>query len=459
MTCGLIRVPRTEVDAWAATVDRDKDAKPAVRFTVLDSSDGVKVPEDPGGYTPHVARSPDGRLWFLPSDGVSILDPRHLPVNSLPPPVHIEQITADRKKYPTASSGSGTLSLPPLVRDLEIDYTALSLVAPEKVLFRYKLEGWDPDWQDAGTRREAFYMNLSPANYRFRVSACNNSGVWNESGAFLDFSIAPAYYQTVWFRLSSVAALLALLGALYQLRLRQVAKHLNIRMEERINERTRIARDLHDTLLQSFQGVLLKFHAVTYVLPNQPGEAREILKSAIEEARQAIAEGRDAVQGLRSSVVINDLAQAIGALGEQIAMDHPRQKFPDFLVHVEGTPRNLAPVIRNEFYRIAGEALRNAFRHADAGRIEVEIHYDKRQLRLRVRDDGKGIDPRVLSDGGRVGHHGLPGMHERAKLIRGNLAIWSQPGTGTEIELTVSAAVAYATRLARHSVSAGKGAS
>jgi signal transduction histidine kinase len=321
----------------------------------------------------------------------------------------------------------------------------LSLVAPEKVLFRYKLEGWDRDWQNAGTRRQAFYSNLPPRGYRFRVAACNNSGVWNEAGTFLDFAIAPAYYQTIWFRLSCVAAFLALLAALYQLRLRQMAQHFNIRMEERVNERTRIARDLHDTLLQSFQGVLLKFHAVTYMLPDRPADAGKMLEGIIEQARAAIAEGRDAVQGLRSSsVVSSDLAWAISTFGEGLAADHPNANSPHFRAHVEGRPRDLAPVLQDEVYRIAGEALRNAFRHARAKRIEVDIHYDRRQLRLRVRDDGKGIDTEVIDEGGRAGHHGLPGMQERAKLVGGKLAIWSELDSGTEVELTIPASVAYA---------------
>src|SRR6202035_4925189 len=180
----------------------------------------------------------------------------------LPPPVHIEQITADRKTYETTSN----LRLPPLVRDLEIDYTALSLVAPEKVLFRYKLEGRDRDWQDVGNRRQAFYPSLSPGNYRFRVIASNNSGVWNEQGAALDFSIAPAYWQTTWFRAACVAVFLLVLWALYQLRLRQIRQAFNTRLEERVAERTRIARDLHDTLLQSFQGLLLRFQTVRELL-------------------------------------------------------------------------------------------------------------------------------------------------------------------------------------------------
>jgi len=218
---------------------------------------------------------------------------------------------------------------------------------------------------------------------------------------------------------------------------------LELRVEERVNERTRIARELHDTLLQSFQAVLLKFHTVTYLIPDRP-EARKALEGVIEQARGAITEGRDALQGLRGSADIShDLAEAIGTLGEGLAADQTGRNACDFSVQVEGTPRNLAPLVWGEVYRTAGEALRNAFRHADARRIEVEIRYDTRQLRLRVRDDGKGIDPKVIHAGGRAGHHGLPGMHERANMVGGKLAVWSELDSGTEIEMTVPASLAY----------------
>ena len=214
MACGLVRIARPELDAWVA------DPKRTIQVTVFDSSDGVRSHSTTSGYSPHVAKSPDGKLWFLPLDGVSVIDPRHLAFNKLPPPVHIEQVIADGKSY-DASSG---LRLPPLVRDLDIDYTGLSFVAPEKVLFRYKLEGWDRDWQNAGNRRQAFYTNLAPGKYRFRVTACNNSGVWNEAGTCLDFSIAPAYWQTTWFRALCVAIFLALVWVAYRARVRQLRR-------------------------------------------------------------------------------------------------------------------------------------------------------------------------------------------------------------------------------------------
>jgi signal transduction histidine kinase/ligand-binding sensor domain-containing protein len=436
--CGLVRVARTELEAWSA------HPKLTVKATVFDSSDGVRSRESVGGYGPHVAKSIDGKIWFLPFDGVSVIDPPHLAVNKLPPPVHIEQITADRKTYDVSLGISGPARLPPLIRDLEIDYTALSLVAPEKVIFRYKLEGRDRDWQDAGNRRQAFYNNLPPRNYRFRVMACNNSGVWNETGAFLDFSVAPAYYQTTWFRLSCVTAFLALLWGLFQLRLRQLTREFNAGLEARVNERTRIARELHDTLLQGFQGLMFRLQAVRNMLPGRPSEAMQALDIALERGDKAIVEGRDTVADLRQPVMDDgDLAQALTALGEELAALSDNGAAPSVRVLVEGKQRELNPILRDEIYRIAREALRNAFRHARAQKIEAEITYSDSEFLLHVRDDGGGIDLEVANQGSRAGHWGLPGMRERAKSFGGKLEVWSEHGAGTEIELSVPAAIAY----------------
>lgn len=439
MPCGLVRIVRSELDAWVS------DATRIVETAVFGIADGVRSPGVTGGYPPLVTKSSDGRIWFLPRDGVSVIDPHHLPINKLPPPVHIEQITADRETYDAPSDVDGHLRLPPLIRDLEIDYTALSLVAPEKNRFRYKLEGHDRDWQDVGNRRQAYFNDLAPGNYRFRVIASNNSGIWNEQGAALDFFIAPAYWQTTWFRAACVAAFLVLLWALYQLRLRQIEHAFNTRLEERVAERTRIARDLHDTLLQSFQGLLLRFQTVHELLPQRPADAKETLASAIDRTAQAITEGREAVQGLRASTVeSNDLVIAITSLGEELAAEAGADTTSGLRVQVEGTARTLRPIVRDEIFRIAGEALRNAFQHADARQIEVEVRYDERQLRLRVRDDGKGIDLKFLAAEGRPGHFGIHGMRERAELLGGKLTVWSALGSGTEIELSVVAARAYA---------------
>ena len=217
--------------------------------------------------------------------------------------------------------------LPPLVRDLEIDYTALSLVAPEKILFRYKLEGLDRDWQDVGNRRQAFYTNLPPRTYRFRVIACNNSGVWNETGRLFDFSIAPAYYQTVWFRLLCAAAFLALLWALYLLRLQQLRHQFTIGLEARVNERTRIARELHDTLLQSFQGAVFQFQAARKLLLRNADNAMQVIDEAIQAAEEGITEGRAAIHDLRPEPAAQrDLPELLNAAGRELADSSPTER-------------------------------------------------------------------------------------------------------------------------------------
>jgi len=445
MTCALVRVSRSDLDAWSA------DPKRQVHPTVFDSFDGViLMPSRNGGYGPRVAKSADGKLWMVMPEGIGVLDPRHIPFNKLPPPVHIEQINADRKAYWQNLYGDASSSrpkLPPLVRDLEIDYTALSMVVPEKNRFRVKLEGWDSDWKDVGNERRAFYSNLPPRNYRFRVAASNNSGVWNEAGASLDFSVAPAYYQTTWFRAACVAAFLAFLWGLYRLRVRQLAREFNMGLEARVSERTRIARELHDTLLQSFQGLLLRFQSAVNALPGRPEEARKRLVAAIDQAAEAITEGREAVQHLRSSATLtNDIAAAVGSIGEELAAGEINASAASFSLQVEGKTRDLHPIVRDEICRVASEAMRNAFRHAHAGRIELDLRYDDRQLWLRVRDNGKGIDPKILEADGVAGHWGLHGMRERAKSIGGDLAVWSELDSGTEVELVVPARIAYQTR-------------
>ena len=432
--CGLVRVTKPELEAWVANPKR------RIQTSVFDASDGV--PSQAGAFAPvpRIAKAAvDGRLWFvMPGEGVSVVDPRHLASNKLPPAVHIEQITADGRVYNAANG----LRLPPAVRDLAIDYTALSLVAPEKMQFRVKLEGQDNDWRAPVIPRHAHYTNLAPKHYRFRAIGTNNSGVWNEQGDTIEFSVAPAYYQTNWFRALCAAAVLALLWAAYQLRVRQLQHQFEMALDARVGERTRIARDLHDTLLQSFHGVLLRLQTVSYLLAE--GEPKEKLNSTIEQTAEAITEGRDAVQGLRDSTVQgNDLALAITTLGEELATDSTKHR-PSFRVAVEGESRNLHPIVRDEIYKIAGEALRNAFRHAQAKHVEVEVRYHREQFRLRVRDDGKGIDPVVLSRQGSEGHYGLPGMRERATLMGGKLTVWSEVDAGAEVELRVPAGTAYA---------------
>jgi signal transduction histidine kinase len=276
------------------------------------------------------------------------------------------------------------------------------------------------------------------------IRASNRSGIWDRKGVVFSITQLPLFYQTRWFAAGIGGLVMLLVVGVYRTRVQQISQVMSARFEERLAERTRVARELHDTLLQTFHGALFRFQAAINMLPEHPTEAKEQFEGAIDRAAQAITEGREAIQDLRASAVVsNDLAVAITTLGDDLAASGASGKDTVIQVAVHGTPRDLHPIRRDDVYRIAGEALRNAFRHAHARRIEVEITYDDRQFRLQVRDDGKGIDPAVLANQ-RRGHFGLPGLRERAGLIGGRLDVWSEVGAGTEIDLRIPAAKAYA---------------
>ncbi len=430
--CGIVELTDSEVQRWWVNPEA------VLQTRLYDALDGAR----PGAYGIRPADvSPDGRVWFATGFVVQMVDPARVSQAALPASTYIESVIVDRKEF-AAREG---LNLAPHPRDLQIDYTSPTFTIPQKVKFRYRLDGYDHDWHDAGTRRQAFYTDLPPGKYSFRVIASNSDGVWNDTAAKLDFSVAPAYYQTNWFRALCACIFAALLWAGYQWRVRQLHHQFDMTLDARVGERTRIARDLHDTLLQSAHGVLLRFQTVSQLLPDRPIEAKEKLDSAIDQTADFITEARDEVQGLRDSTIQgNDLALAISTLGQELGTDSAHHR-PAFSVAVEGEARNLHPILRDEIYKIAAEALRNAFRHSQARQIEVEIRYDNEQFRLRVRDDGKGVDPVILSGQGSEGHFGLPGMRERATLIGGKLAVWSEVDAGTEVELRVPANAAYTT--------------
>ncbi|MFP2931561.1 two-component regulator propeller domain-containing protein [Pyxidicoccus sp. 3LG] len=384
---------------------------------------------------PTAVQGTDGRLWFATTNGVVWIDPTRIVRNPLPPPVAIRGVRVDGRLLPPAEA----VTLPVRATNIEIDYTALSYTIPERVRFRYRLEGVDETWQDVGTRREAYYTHLDPGRYRFHVIAANNDGVWNETGAVLELTLPPAYFQTWWFRAALIALLLAGLRLLYLERLRQVRAHMRSLLDERHRERERIARELHDTLLQGVHGLVLRFQVAAEMIP--PGEpARASMERALERADDILVEGRDRVMDLRAaSEEHSELSEDFASVGQELAQDHP----VGFRGVVEGEPTPLDPIVRDEVFRIGREALVNAFQHASAKRIEVELTYDPDELRLRIRDDGRGVDPEFLQAGGRPGHWGLSGMRERARKIGARLDIWCRDGSGTEVELRVPGAVAY----------------
>jgi signal transduction histidine kinase/ligand-binding sensor domain-containing protein len=424
--CSLLRIPAADMANWR------KLPESKVSVKSFDALDGA-LPNPIGIRQSRVAKSKDGRLWFMSGSTVQMIDPRRDYTNPIPPPVHIEELIADRKSYPAR----GELSLPPLRGELEINYTGLSFTIPRKVKFRYKLEGHDTDWQDVGARRQAFYNSLAPGRYRFRVIAGNNDGIWNEAGATLDFMIQPMWYQTNAFRLLCVILVGLTAWALYQLRIRQISRVISARFDERLAERTRLARELHDTFLQTIQGSKM----VADDALEQSGDPIR-LRQAMEQLSgwlgQATEEGRAALNSLRTSTTEkNDLAAALRRATESCRLkDSATAEFS-----VVGESRDMHPIVRDEVYRIGYEAISNACLHSGATRLDVELRY-AHNLCMRVSDNGRGIDPEVIEQG-RPGHYGLQGMRERAARIGADLTIDSSADSGTEVTLVVPGGIVF----------------
>ena len=423
--CGIIHVPGGELDKWW------KNGGSIANLEIFDVFDGARPYGTP--FQPHASRSPDGRMWFANETVVQVLDPSHLRRNTLAPPVQIERFLADRKSYPSSNSAI----LPALTRDLEIDYTALSFRAPQKVRFRYRLEGHDTDWQESGTRRQAFYNDLPPGPYRFRVIAGNNDGVWNDAGATLDFRIAPAWFQTAWFYVLCALGALSVAAAIFNARMRYMRKLISARFDERLAERLRMARDLHDTFLQTLQGSKLVADDALERASDQVHLARAMEQISAWLDR-AIHEGRTALNSLRTSTTqTNDLAEAF----KRAAEESRAQSRMQVSFSVTGDSKEMHPVVRDEIYRIGYEAIRNASTHSHGDRLEVTLRYGK-DLALSVSDNGVGIDP-TFAEGGRNGHFGLQSMHERAARIGGKLRIVSSPDSGTDVTITVPGNVIF----------------
>jgi signal transduction histidine kinase len=424
----------------AAELQRSR-ADPAYRVhgETLGAFDGVVGSGATLRPLPTAVEAGDGKLWFATTGGMYGIDPARRVRNRVPPPVLIRALTvAGHVMEPIPG-----LNLPAYTTVVRFDYLGLSLTAAEKVRYRYRLNGVDSDWHDLTAARQALYGNLRPGHYVFRVIAANNDGVWNESGASLAFAIPRAFVQTGWFIALCMAGGAGAVWALMRLRVRQVRRRLEGRMEERLNERTRIARELHDSLLQGFQGLMFRLQAVRQLLP--PGDAAKFLDSAMEVGDQAIGEGRDAVQSLRSSSFDDrDLATSLSALGAELEVGIEPSSKPRYRVVVEGRSRELTAGVRDEAYRIAREAVCNAYRHAKADHVETEISFGDVDLTIRVRDDGLGVDRQILLRGQRFGHWGLPGMRERSERFGGHLHVWSEGNAGTEIELRIPAHIAYA---------------
>jgi signal transduction histidine kinase/ligand-binding sensor domain-containing protein len=419
--CGLLRLLRQDLLAWLHNPRVDVSPR------MYDSADGMHVRSTTDGYFRRAAKSKDGRLWFPVFDGVAVVDPRHLPHNSIPPPVTIERVVADGKTY----SAQSEVRLPAGTKGWRIDYTAFSFVDPNRVRFRYKLEGYDAGWNDVNGRRQAFFSNLAPRHYRLRVMASNNDGIWNEVGATLDFFIQPAFYQTNWFRLSCIAAFFVLLWLLYRLRLQQVEAKLNLLFNERLNERARIARDLHDTLLQNISGFALQLEGLSKIV-TEPAAAKEWLRELRRAAEGWLHDARESVSDLRSqNSESDDLLADVRDLGERIVTS----KSIKFRATATGDHWMIPSRLHDPLLRIVQEALRNAVRHACATEINVDLScLNRDNVRIRICDNGCGFDLETAIRKPR--HWGLANMREHAESTGATFRVVTSPGRGTEVEIT-----------------------
>lgn len=416
---GIFQISKSQLDE----VDRGKTA--AITPIAYDTADGMMTRECSNGGDPAVWKGRDGRLWFATIKGVASIDPERIKINQQQPPVVIEDIRIDDQSITPGER----IELPPGKTRFDFYYSAPSFVAPEKVRFKYRLEGFDKDWVDVGTRRIAYYTNLRPGNYKFQVIACNNDGVWNQTGASFGLYLKPYLYQTYWFY--ALCALgLALFGwQLYRLRVRRMETQFGAVLAER----TRIAREIHDNLAQEMLGISVQLEVVARTLPAEAEVARTHLDRVRMLVRHGIAEARRYVWDLRSQTLENkDLSAALSETARRLTAETS----VEIQVEVSGTFRPLTDLVEDNLLRIGQEAINNAVKHAAAEHIFVNLVFDARRVRLSVRDDGCGFESKATSNG-LSGHFGLVGMRERAEQIGGNLSIHSRNGSGTEIVVDV----------------------
>lgn len=407
-------------------LDRIPDGSPAgLSFTLYGLTEGLRLPSSGNMANPRITKSNDGRLWLRVEDGIAVLDPRRIRMNRVPPPVVIEQLMVDGKPMDTeALTKTGFRG-----HEVQFTYTGLSLSVPEAVRFRYKLDGLDKDWTDAGTRRYVTYVNLPPAKYAFRVMACNNEGIWNRAGARLDFAIAPEFYQTRWFLPLCLLTASMMVWGIYQMRVRSLVMRFKLVAQER----ARMTRELHDSLLQGFSGVVFQLEAVSRLFDSDPENGKRRLERAMEQADQSLLEARRAIMSMHlPELEGNTLPEALQAAGDRAVEGSPML----FHLTAKGNVRQLPYEIQANLYLVGREAISNAVSHSKGKKIGVQLAYSARRVILTIQDDGTGMD--LESALKKTDHRGVAGMHGRAKHIGANLTVDSRPGQGTRIELVAN---------------------
>jgi signal transduction histidine kinase/ligand-binding sensor domain-containing protein len=427
---GIFHIAADSLSAWLSDPARE------VAFERFDAQDGLRGHASQLRPLPSLVRAGDGKLWFSTASAIAWIDPAHIPRNLQPPPVLIRSVSAGGKLVDVENRKS--LTLPQGAASLRIVFTALGLSIPERVRLRYRLDGVDRDWQEPLGRRAVSYTNLAPGRYRFEVTAANEDGVWNPQPATLDILIPPTFVQTGWFLLLLAFGAALLLYAAYAIRMRYVTRRMQERLEGRIEERSRIARSLHDTLLQSVQGLLMSFNAHVHHVP-QGSRERAHLERTLSLARRLLVEGRDQIMDLRASASPDETRLALQSFGMELA----EYSGYAFELRIGGRAHPLRPQVSDEVYAIGREALFNASRYANASHVLLELDYGKDVFTLRIRDDGCGLDEAVAQPGCRPGHWGLPGMRERAAAIGARFELKSQAGEGTEIVVSLPGELAY----------------
>lgn len=426
---GVVRLDASEADR----AFDDQHYRPSYRL--YGNDDGVPGAGGRQPFSSTITTDEDGNLWFQTNLGVCWIDPSSVQVNAVAPQTVVESVLAEGQQFPI----DGNMVLPPHTSTISFQYAAASFRAPQNIQFHYRLSGVDANWQDGGTQRQAIYANLKPGDYEFQVAAGNSDGVWSEHPATLAFSIKPMFYQTSGFRLCLAIATVIFIMAFGIFQYRRMMHTLHDHLEVRHAERERIARELHDTLLQGVQGLTLCIQAFADRIPKEdPFRAR--VDQALDRAYDLMVEGRDRVRDLRSrDHSTKDLAGAFTSLGEELKEEWPTK----FQLNVSGNQQDIYPIVREEIFFVVREAMLNAFQHSKATEISVDIAYEPRQIRICVHDNGVGIDPAVLEAGQRLGHWGLVGMRERAIAIGGQLAIDSRAAVGTDVEVTVPSGITY----------------
>ena len=395
--------------------------------------DGLQAVEGVGRDRTVVA-DPQGRIWISLKSGLSMANPIVTAENSAPATVRIESISAGGLQL----NAQNPSKIPSRIQGITLNYGSTNLSVTERIRFRYKLDGSDQSWSDTVASRQVVYKNLGPGTYLFRIVASNSLGLWNGPETSVPFVIEPAFWQTWWFRMACLAGFCLAILTIYRLRTHQLTKQLTVRFQERLAERTRVAQELHDTLLQGVLSASLQLDVAEDQLP-EDSPAKPLLKRVLQLMSTVTEQGRNTLRGLRTTETDN---QSLETAFSRLRQEFPLDNKTDFRVIADSVKRPLRPIIRDEVYRIGREALVNAFMHASANRIEVEVEYASRHLRVLVRDDGIGIDPHVLHSG-REDHWGLVGIKERSKRIGANLRLWSRTGSGTEVELTVPGSIAF----------------